>query len=306
MKAHSILDTIGNSAHIRMQRLFGDAEVWIKSERSNPGGSIKDRIGLAMIEAAEKDGSLQPGGTIIEPTSGNTGVGLAMVAAVKGYKLVLVMPESMSVERRRLMLAYGATFDLTPREKGMKGAIERAIELVESTPGAWMPQQFENPANIDVHVRTTGPEILADFKDSPIDVLITGVGTGGHITGCAEVLKAAWPNLKVYAVEPTLSPVISGGQPGPHPIQGIGAGFIPANLHTQLIDGVIQVDPEDAKEMARRAAREEGMLVGISSGATLAAIAQKLKELPAGSRVLGFNYDTGERYLSVPDFLPTE
>ncbi|WP_397593947.1 cysteine synthase A [Sphingorhabdus sp.] len=306
MKAHSILDTIGNSAHIRMQRLFGDAEVWIKSERSNPGGSIKDRIGLAMIEAAEKDGSLQPGGTIIEPTSGNTGVGLAMVAAVKGYKLVLVMPESMSVERRRLMLAYGATFDLTPREKGMKGAIERALELVSTTPGAWMPQQFENPANIDVHVRTTGPEILADFKDSPIDVLITGVGTGGHITGCAEVLKAAWPNLKVYAVEPTLSPVISGGQPGPHPIQGIGAGFIPANLHTQLIDGVIQVDPEDAKEMARRAAREEGMLVGISSGATLAAIAQKLKELPAGSRVLGFNYDTGERYLSVPDFLPTE
>ena len=306
MKAHSILDTIGNSAHIRMQRLFGDAEVWIKSERSNPGGSIKDRIGLAMIKAAEKDGSLQPGGTIIEPTSGNTGVGLAMVAAVKGYKLVLVMPESMSVERRRLMLAYGATFDLTPREKGMKGAIERALELVTTTPGAWMPQQFETPANIDVHVRTTGPEILADFKDSPIDVLITGVGTGGHITGCAEVLKAAWPNLKVYAVEPTLSPVISGGQPGPHPIQGIGAGFIPANLHTQLIDGVIQVDPEDAKEMARRAAREEGMLVGISSGATLAAIAQKLKELPAGSRVLGFNYDTGERYLSVPDFLPTE
>jgi cysteine synthase A len=259
-----------------------------------------------MIEAAEKDGSLKPGGTIIEPTSGNTGVGLAMVAAVKGYKLILVMPESMSVERRRLMLAYGATFDLTPREKGMKGAIERAIELVASTPNSWMPQQFENPANVDVHVRTTGPEILADFKDSPIDVLITGVGTGGHITGCAKVLKEAWPNLKVYAVEPTLSPVISGGQPGPHPIQGIGAGFIPANLHTQLIDGVIQVDPEDAKEMARRAAREEGMLVGISSGATLAAIAQKLKELPAGSRILGFNYDTGERYLSVPDFLPVE
>ena len=306
MKANSILETIGNSAHIRLQRMFGDAEVWIKSERSNPGGSIKDRIGLAMIEAAEKDGSLKPGGTIIEPTSGNTGVGLAMVAAVKGYKLVLVMPESMSVERRRLMLAYGATFDLTPREKGMKGAIERAIELIESTPNSWMPQQFENPANVDVHVRTTGPEILADFKDSPIDVLITVVGTGGHITGCAKFLKEAWPNLKVYAVEPTLSPVISGGQPGPHPIQGIGAGFIPANLHTQLIDGVIQVDPEDAKEMARRAAREEGMLVGISSGATLAAIAQKLRELPAGTRVLGFNYDTGERYLSVPDFLPVE
>jgi cysteine synthase len=306
MKANSILDTIGNSAHIRLNRMFGDAEVWIKSERSNPGGSIKDRIGLAMIEAAEKDGSLKPGGTIIEPTSGNTGVGLAMVAAVKGYKLVLVMPESMSLERRRLMLAYGASFDLTPREKGMKGAIERAIELVESTPNSWMPQQFENPANVDVHVRTTGPEILADFKDSPIDALITGVGTGGHITGCAEFLKKAWPNMKFYAVEPTLSPVISGGQPGPHPIQGIGAGFIPANLHTQLIDGVVQVDPEDAKEMARRAAREEGMLIGISSGATLAAIAMKLKELPAGSRIMGFNYDTGERYLSVPDFLPTE
>ncbi len=306
MKANSILETIGNSAHIRLQRMFGDAEVWIKSERSNPGGSIKDRIGLAMIEAAERDGSLRPGGTIIEPTSGNTGVGLAMVAAVKGYKLVLVMPESMSVERRRLMLAYGASFDLTPREKGMKGAIERAIELVANTPNSWMPQQFENPANVDVHVQTTGPEILTDFKDTPIDVLITGVGTGGHITGCAQVLKAAWPNLKVFAVEPTLSPVISGGQPGPHPIQGIGAGFIPANLNTRLIDGVIQVDPEDAKEMARRAAREEGMLVGISSGATLAAISQKLKELPAGSRVLGFNYDTGERYLSVPDFLPTE
>ena len=306
MKANSILETIGNTAHIRLNRMFGGAEVWIKSERSNPGGSIKDRIGLAMIEAAEKDGSLKPGGTIIEPTSGNTGVGLAMVAAVKGYKLVLVMPESMSIERRRLMLAYGASFDLTPREKGMKGAIERAIELVEKTPNSWMPQQFENPANVDVHIQTTGPEILADFKATPIDAIITGVGTGGHITGCAEFLKKAWPNLKVYAVEPTLSPVISGGQPGPHPIQGIGAGFIPANLHTQVIDGVIQVDPEDAKEMARRAAREEGMLVGISSGATLAAIAQKLKELPAGSRVLGFNYDTGERYLSVPDFLPTE
>jgi cysteine synthase len=306
MKASSILETIGNTPHIRMQRLFGDAEVWIKSERSNPGGSIKDRIGLAMIEAAEQSGQLKPGGTIIEPTSGNTGVGLAMAAAVKGYKLVLVMPESMSLERRRLMLAYGASFDLTPKEKGMKGAIERAIELVEATEGAWMPQQFENPANIDVHVRTTSQEILTDFADSPIDAMITGVGTGGHITGCAMVLKKAWPNLKVYAVEPTLSPVISGGQPGPHPIQGIGAGFIPGNLHTDLIDGAIQVDPEDAKEMARRAAAEEGMLVGISSGATLAAIAQKLKELPAGSRVLGFNYDTGERYLSVPDFLPVD
>jgi cysteine synthase len=304
MKANSILDTIGNTPHIRVAKLFPDAEVWVKSERSNPGGSIKDRIGLAMIEAAEKDGSLQAGGTIVEPTSGNTGIGLAMAAAVKGYKLVLVMPESMSVERRRLMLAYGATFDLTPREKGMKGAIERAIELVETTPGAWMPQQFENEANIDVHVRTTGPEILADFKDSPIDVLITGVGTGGHITGTAQFLKQHWPNLKVYAVEPEASPVISGGQPAPHPIQGIGAGFIPRNLHTDLLDGVIKVDAGAAKDYARRAATEEGMLVGISSGATLAAIAQKLAELPPGSRVLGFNYDTGERYLSVPDFLP--
>jgi cysteine synthase A len=305
MKAQSILDTIGNTPHIRVQRLFGaGAEVWIKSERANPGGSIKDRIALAMIEDAERSGKLQPGGTIVEPTSGNTGIGLAMVAAVKGYRLVLVMPESMSLERRRLMLAYGATFDLTPREKGMKGAIERALQLVDETPGAWMPQQFENPANIDVHVRTTAQEILADFADAPPAVLITSVGTGGHITGVAQVLKGAWPELKVFAVEPTLSPVISGGQPGPHPIQGIGAGFVPANLHTDLLDGVIQVEAADAKEMARRAAREEGMLVGISSGATLAAIAQKLGTLPAGTRVLGFNYDTGERYLSVPDFLP--
>ncbi len=304
MKADSILAVIGNTPHIRLSRLFPDHEVWVKSERGNPGGSIKDRIGLAMIEAAERDGSLKPGGTIVEPTSGNTGIGLAMVAAVKGYRLVLVMPESMSIERRRLMLAYGATFDLTPREKGMKGAIERAHELVASTPGAWMPQQFENPANIDVHVRTTAQEILADFADSPIDVLITGVGTGGHLTGCAEALKVKWPAMKAFAVEPTLSPVISGGQPAPHPIQGIGAGFIPANLHTQAIDGAIQVDPADAKEMARLCATKEGMLVGISSGATLAAIRQKLADLPAGSRVLGFNYDTGERYLSVPDFLP--
>ena len=304
MKANSILETIGNTPHIRVAKLFPDAEVWVKSERANPGGSIKDRIGLAMIEAAERDGSLKPGGVIVEPTSGNTGIGLAMAAAVKGYKLILVMPESMSLERRRLMLAYGATFDLTPREKGMKGAIERAIELVETTPGAWMPQQFENEANIDIHVRTTGPEILNDFKDTPIDALITGVGTGGHITGVAQFLKQHWPNLKVYAVEPVASPVISGGQPAPHPIQGIGAGFIPRNLHTDLLDGVIQVDATDAKEMARRSATEEGMLVGISSGATLAAIKQKLAELPAGSRVLGFNYDTGERYLSVPDFLP--
>ena len=305
MKVSNILETIGNTPHIRVQRLFGpDAEVWIKSERSNPGGSIKDRIALAMIEAAESSGKLKPGGTIIEPTSGNTGIGLAMVAAVKGYKLVLVMPESMSIERRRLMLAYGATFDLTPREKGMKGAIERALQMIDETPGSWMPQQFENPANVAVHVAATAREILADFAETPIDALITGVGTGGHITGCAEVLKARWPNLKVFAVEPTLSPVISGGAPGPHPIQGIGAGFVPANLHTKLLDGVIQVDPAEAKEMARRAAREEGILVGISSGATLQAIAQKLAELPKGSRVLGFNYDTGERYLSVPDFLP--
>lgn len=304
MKANSILETIGNTPHIRVSKLFPDAEVWVKSERSNPGGSIKDRIGLAMIEAAERDGSLKEGGTIVEPTSGNTGIGLAMAAAVKGYKLILVMPESMSLERRRLMLAYGATFDLTPREKGMKGAIERAIELVETTPGAWMPQQFENEANIDVHVRTTGPEILADFADTPIDALVTGVGTGGHITGTAQFLKQHWPNLKVFAVEPLASPVISGGQPAPHPIQGIGAGFIPRNLHTDLLDGVIKVDAADAKTWARRAATEEGLLVGISSGATLAAIEQKLAELPAGSRVLGFNYDTGERYLSVPDFLP--
>ncbi|MDF7774455.1 cysteine synthase A [Sphingomonas sp. AOB5] len=304
MKANTILETIGNTPHIRVSKLFPDAEVWIKSERSNPGGSIKDRIALAMVEAAEADGSLKPGGTIVEPTSGNTGVGLAMVAAVKGYKLILVMPESMSLERRRLMLAYGATFDLTPREKGMKGAIERAMEIVASTPGAWMPQQFENPANIEVHTRTTAQEILSDFADSPIDVVITGVGTGGHITGVAETLKKTWPNVKVFAVEPELSPVISGGQPGPHPIQGIGAGFVPRNLHTDAIDGVIKVDAAVAKDFARRAAREEGLLVGISSGATLAAIQQKLADLPAETRVLGFNYDTGERYLSVPDFLP--
>ncbi|MET3723156.1 cysteine synthase A [Sphingomonas trueperi] len=304
MKAHSILETIGNTPHVRINKLFPGAEVWIKSERSNPGGSIKDRIALAMVEAAEKDGSLKPGGTIVEPTSGNTGVGLAMVAAVKGYKLILVMPESMSLERRRLMLAYGASFDLTPREKGMKGAIERALEIVESTPGAWMPQQFENSANIDVHVRTTAQEILNDFRDTPIDVIITGVGTGGHITGVAEALKKEWSNLKVFAVEPELSPVISGGQPGPHPIQGIGAGFVPKNLHTDAIDGVIKVDAAVAKDMARRSAAEEGMLVGISSGGTLAAILQKLPDLPDGVRVLGFNYDTGERYLSVPDFLP--
>jgi cysteine synthase A len=305
MKANSVLETIGNTPHIRINRLFGDnAEVWVKSERSNPGASIKDRIALSMVEDAERSGKLKPGGVIVEPTSGNTGIGLAMVAAVKGYKLILVMPDSMSIERRRLMLAYGASFDLTPREKGMKGSIARAQEIIAETPNSWMPQQFENPANLEVHRRTTAQEILTDFRDDPIDVLITGVGTGGHITACAEVLKKEWPNLKVFAVEPTLSPVLSGGDPGPHPIQGIGAGFIPAIMDTSLLDGVIQVDPNDAKEMARRAAREEGLLVGISSGATLAAIQQKLPELGENSRILGFNYDTGERYLSVADFLP--
>jgi len=305
MKAHNVLQTIGNTPHIRIHKLFGaNANVWVKSERSNPGGSVKDRIALAMVEDAEKSGALQPGGTIIEPTSGNTGVGLAMVAAVKGYKLILVMPDSMSIERRRLMLAYGATFELTPREKGMKGSIARAEELVANTPGAWMPQQFNNPANVDVHVRTTAQEILADFPEG-IDAIITGVGTGGHLTGTAQVLKAKFPHLKVFAVEPSASPVISGGAPSPHPIQGIGAGFIPKNLDTRLLDGVIQVEAEDAREYARRSAREEGLLVGISSGATLAAIAQKLKELPEGATVLGFNYDTGERYLSIEGFLPS-
>jgi len=306
MKADNILATIGNTPHVRVNRLFGPAEVWIKQERVNPGASIKDRIALSMIEDAEQSGKLKPGGVIIEPTSGNTGIGLAMVAAVKGYKLVLVMPESMSLERRRLMLAYGATFDLTPKEKGMKGAIARAEELIAETENSWMPQQFENPANLEVHRRTTAREILADFRDNPIDVLITGVGTGGHITACAEVLKAEWPGLQIFAVEPTLSPVLSGGEPGPHPIQGIGAGFVPGIMDVSVLDGIIQVEPADAKEMARRCAREEGVLVGISSGATLQAIKQKLAELGPGKRILGFNYDTGERYLSVPDFLPEE
>jgi cysteine synthase A len=307
MKASSILETIGNTPHIRINRLFGDsAEVWSKSERANPGGSIKDRIALAMIEDAERSGALQPGGTIIEPTSGNTGIGLAMVAAVKGYKLILVMPESMSLERRRLMLAYGALFDLTPREKGMKGAIARAAEILEQTPGGWTPQQFDNPVNVEVHVRTTVQEILRDFGNRPFDSLVTGVGTGGHITACARVLKQEWPRLKVFAVEPALSPVISGGDPGPHPIQGIGAGFIPGNLDVDLLDGTIQVSAEDAKAMALRCAREEGVLVGISSGASLAAVAQKLPELGDRPRILTFNYDTGERYLSVPEFLPEQ
>ena len=303
MKANTVLETIGDTPHIRVNHLFPGANVWIKSERANPGGSIKDRIALAMVEAAEASGQLKPGGTIIEPTSGNTGIGLAMVAAVKGYKLVLVMPESMSVERRRLMQAYGARFELTPKEGGMKAAIQRAHDLAAKSSEAWIPQQFENPANIDVHVRTTAEEIAADFPEG-VDAIITGVGTGGHITGCAQVLKQRWPGLKVFAVEPAQSPVISGGEPGPHPIQGVGAGFIPANLHTNLLDGVILVEAEDAREYARRSAREEGLLVGLSSGATLAAIAQKLPELARDATILGFNYDTGERYLSVPDFLP--
>jgi cysteine synthase A len=306
MLANDILHTIGNTPHIRINRLFGNTHsVYVKSERSNPGGSIKDRIASAMVEAAEAAGELKPGSTIVEPTSGNTGVGLAMVAAVKGYRLILVMPDSMSIERRRLMLAYGATFVLTPREKGMNGAIAKAHELVAETAGAWMPQQFENPANIDIHARTTALEIAADFP-SGIDALITGVGTGGHITGCAQVLKAMWPKLKVYAVEPSASSVIGGGKPGPHPIQGIGAGFIPKNLHVGMLDGTITVEAEAAREMARRSAREEGILVGISSGATLAAIAQKLPEIALGATVLGFNYDTGERYLSIEGFLPSE
>jgi cysteine synthase A len=306
MKADNILATIGNTPHIRMNRLFGAGQnVWIKSERANPGGSIKDRIALAMVEDAEKSGKLKPGGTIVEPTSGNTGVGLAMVGAVKGYTVILVMPDSMTIERRRLMLAYGAKFELTPREKGISFSIARAQEIVAQTPGAWMPQQFENQANVEVHARTTAKEILTDFPDG-LDALITGVGTGGHITGCAQVLKKAWPQLKVFAVESALSQVIGGGKHSPHPLQGIGTGFIPKILDTKLLDGTIPVEAEAAKEMARRAAREEGMLIGLSSGATLAAIAQKLQELSKGAKVLGFNYDTGERYLSVEGFLPAQ
>ena len=298
MRANNILETIGNTPHVRLNRLFAGREVWIKLERANPGGSIKDRIGLSMIEDAEARGILNKDSVIIEPTSGNTGIGLAMVAAVKGYKLILTMPESMSLERRRLLAAYGAQLELTPREKGMKGAISRAEELAAEIPNSWIPQQFENSANPDVHKRTTAQEILRDFPEG-IDYLITGVGTGGHITGCAEVLKEKWPNLKVFAVEPVLSPVISGGAPGPHPIQGIGAGFIPVNLHTDAIDGTIQVSKEEAFEMAQRAVKEEGIFLGISSGASLAAVRQKLQEIPAGARVLTFCYDTGERYLSI-------
>jgi len=299
MRANTILETIGRTPVVRINRLFPHGtEVWVKLERSNPGGSIKDRIALSMVEDAERKGILKKGSVIVEPTSGNTGIGLAMVAAVKGYQLILVMPESMSIERRRLMSAYGAEFDLTPREKGMKGAIERAGELAAATPGAWIPQQFENEANVEIHRSTTAREILEDFPEG-IDVLITGVGTGGHITGVAEVVKKKFPNLKAYAVEPTLSPVISGGKPGPHPIQGIGAGFIPANLNTKILDGVIQVTKEEAYAYSVRAAREEGIFVGISSGASLAAVAKKLPELPPKSRILTFNYDTGERYLSI-------
>ena len=306
MKADNILATIGNTPHIRVNRLFGPGQnVWIKSERANPGGSIKDRIALAMVEDAEKSGKLKPGGTIIEPTSGNTGIGLALVGAVKGYQVILVMPDSMSIERRRLMLSYGAKFELTPREKGISASIARAQELVTQTPGAWMPQQFENPSNVEVHARTTAKEILVDFPDG-LDALITGVGTGGHITGCAQVLKKAWPKLKVFAVEAMSSQVIAGGKHSPHPLQGIGTGFIPKILDTKILDGTIAVEPEAAKEMARRAAREEGMLIGLSSGATLAAIAQKLPELEKGAKVMGFNYDTGERYLSVEGFLPAQ
>ncbi len=299
MKANNILETIGNTPHVRINHLFGNThEVWMKLERANPGGSIKDRIALSMIEDAEQRGLINKDTLIIEPTSGNTGIGLAMVCAAKGYKLVLTMPESMSIERRRLMAAYGATFDLTPREKGMKGAIARAQELVEGNKNAWMPSQFDNPANIAVHQRTTAQEILKDFPEG-LDALITGVGTGGHITGVADVIKPKMPNLKVFAVEPAASPVISGGSPSPHPIQGIGAGFIPANLHKEVLDGVITVTKEEAYEMAVRAAKEEGIFIGVSSGASLAAVAKKLPELPAGSRVLTFCYDTGERYLSI-------
>lgn len=299
MKANSILETIGNTPHVRINRLFSsDVEVWSKLERANPGGSIKDRIALSMIEDAEAKGILKEGSVIIEPTSGNTGIGLAMVAAVKGYKLILVMPESMSIERRKLMSVYGATFELTPREKGMKGAIAKATELVEATPNSWMPQQFDNPANIDVHVKTTAQEIINDFPEG-LDYLITGVGTGGHITGVGRELKKKFPNLKVFAVEPELSPVISGGEPSPHPIQGIGAGFIPANLHKDVLDGVIQVSKDDAFTYTQRAAKEEAIFQGISSGATMAALAKKLPEIPKGSRILIFNYDTGERYFSV-------
>jgi cysteine synthase A len=300
MKANNILETIGNTPHVRINRLFADrkVEVWMKLERANPGGSIKDRIGLAMIEDAERRGLLNPDSIIVEPTSGNTGIGLAMAAAVKGYRLILTMPESMSLERRRYLAALGAELVLTPKEKGMPGAIEKAQDLLRELPNAWIPQQFENPANVEVHRRTTAQEILADFPEG-LDYLITGVGTGGHITGCAEVLKEKFPKLKAFAVEPTASPVLSGGQRGPHPIQGIGAGFVPGVMNMAILDGIVQVAHEDAFRFAVRCVREEGIFIGISSGASLAAVAQKLPEIPDGSRVLTFCYDTGERYLSV-------
>lgn len=306
MPFNNILETVGNTPHVRINKLFpDDYNVWIKQERVNPTHSIKDRIALAMVEDAEKSGALKPGGTIVEPTSGNTGIGLAMVGAVKGYKVILVMPDSMSIERRRLMLALGAEFRLTPREKGVLAAVALAEEIVASTENSWMPSQFDNPANVATHIEVTAQEIINDFPDG-LDYLITGVGTGGHLTGCATTLKKAFPNLKAFAVEPSPSPVISGGEHSPHPIQGIGAGFIPENLNTDIIDGAITVDPQDAMEYARRAAREEGMLIGISSGATLAAIAKKIPELEKGSRIIGFNYDSAERYLSIDGFIPRE
>lgn len=299
MKLNNILESIGNTPHLKINRLFPkDYEVWVKLERTNPGGSVKDRIALSMIEDAEKRGILKKDSVIIEPTSGNTGIGLAMVAAVKGYKLILVMPESFSIERRKLMAAYGATFELTPREKGMRGAVDKAIEMVNSMPNAWTPSQFDNPANIEVHAKVTAQEIIRDFPEG-FDVMITGVGTGGHLTGVGEELKKKFPKLKVFAVEPELSPIISGGQPGPHPIQGIGANFIPKNLHTEILDGVIQIGKDEAYDYARKMATQEGVFVGISSGASLAAVAKKLPEFPKGSRILTFNYDTGERYLSI-------
>ncbi len=304
MRSENILGTIGDTPHVRMNRLFDRrVEVWVKQERVNPGGSIKDRAALSMVEAAEADGLLQPGTVVIEPTSGNTGIGLAIVCAVKGYQLILTMPESMSLERRALLGAYGAKLELTPKELGMNGAIARARELVAETEGAWMPMQFENPANVDIHRRTTAAEIQRDFPEG-LDYLVSGVGTGGHLTGCADVLKPLWPKLRVYAVEPTLSPVLSGGQPSPHAIQGIGAGFIPSIMRTELLDGVLQVTAEDAMEYSRRCAREEGVLVGISSGASLAAVAALLPQVQAGARILTFNYDTGERYLSVGALFP--
>lgn len=298
MKYNNILETIGNTPHVRINKLFGNNEVWLKLEKTNPGGSIKDRIALSMIEDAERKGILKSDSVIVEPTSGNTGIGLAIVAAVKGYELILVMPESMSVERRKLMSAYGAKFELTPRELGMKGAIAKANEIVAGNPKAWIPQQFENDANVQIHIKATAQEILNDFPEG-FDYLITGVGTGGHITGVSRVLKEKFPKLKVFAVEPALSPVISGGQPGPHPIQGIGAGFIPKNLDTSLLDGTIQITKEEAFEFALRSAKEEAIFGGISSGATLAAVSKKLSEAKEPKKVLAFNYDTGERYLSI-------